>query len=247
VIFYLGTHEVGWLEKLDVPLFISHRRLAARRRLPRARCDWALDSGGFTELALHGAWRTSIGEYVAAVARYSEQIGRLQWAAPMDWMCEPSMIEATGRSVQAHQELTVGNYLDLRGHGPFIPVLQGWTLADYERCVELYESAGVELRSAPLVGVGSVCRRQRTAEIAQIMRSLHDAGIATHGFGVKKEGVARYGRLLRSADSLAWSYAARRTWPLAGCRHAHCGNCPRFALRWRADVLARTAWLQLEL
>jgi hypothetical protein len=247
VIFYLGSHETSWLEKLDVPLFISHRRLAKRRRLPLARCDWALDSGGFTELALHGAWHTSVSEYVEAVQRYGEEIGRLQWAAPMDWMCEPFMLETTGLSLEAHQEKTVANYLDLRGQGPFIPVLQGWTVTDYERCVDLYESAGVDLAAEPLVGVGSICRRQSTAEVAHIMRVLNDAGIRTHGFGVKKQGISNYARLLSSADSMAWSYAARRRWPLPGCTHKHCTNCPRFALRWREEVLARVFWLELQL
>jgi hypothetical protein len=44
---------------------------------------------------------------------------------------------------------------------------------------------------------------------------------------------------LKSADSLAWSYAARRRPPLAGCRHRTRANCPRYALAWRARLLAR--------
>lgn len=48
--FWLGTHKTGWLERTDVPLFISRRRLVERVTLPRARGPWALDSGGFTEL-----------------------------------------------------------------------------------------------------------------------------------------------------------------------------------------------------
>ena len=37
---------------------------------------------------------------------------------------------------------------------------------------------------------------------------------------------------------MAWSIAARYDKPLPGCRgHKHCGNCRRYALRWRADVL----------
>jgi hypothetical protein len=217
--FFLGTHETSWLERLDVPLFVSHRRLLKRRRLPVARCGWALDSGGFTELNMFGEWRTTVSEYVEAVERYRSEIGRLEWAAPMDWMCEPFVVERTGLSVQEHQERTVTNYLELRDQGPFVPVLQGWTLADYETCVSLYETAGVDLTTEPVVGVGSVCRRQSTAEIGQIMQTLHGAGIACHGFGVKKEGVERYGRYLVSADSMAWSYTARRDWPLPGCSH----------------------------
>jgi hypothetical protein len=90
--FWLGTHQPGWLARLDVPLFASHRTLRDRRRLPRAIAPWALDSGGFTELTLHGRWRTIPGEYAEAVARYASEVGRLAWAAPQDWMCEPAML-----------------------------------------------------------------------------------------------------------------------------------------------------------
>jgi hypothetical protein len=56
----------------------------------------ALDSGGFTELRLHGGWRTTAAEYVTVVRRYRDQIGCLEWAAPQDWMCEPFMLAKTG-------------------------------------------------------------------------------------------------------------------------------------------------------
>ena len=58
--FYLGTHHPSWLRKTDVPLFVSRRRLAGLKTLPRARGPWALDSGGFQELILHGEWTVSI-------------------------------------------------------------------------------------------------------------------------------------------------------------------------------------------
>jgi hypothetical protein len=245
--FYLGTHETAWLGRFTVPLFVSHRRLCHRRHLPRAIGEWALDSGGFSELSLYGRWHTSEGEYTEAVARYHEEIGRLAWAAPMDWMCEPSMLAKTGLSVREHQERTVGNYLRLRGHGPFIPVLQGWTLSDYERCVELYETAGVKLADQTLVGVGSVCRRRSTVQIGLIMRTLAGAGLRLHGFGVKKKGLARYGTVLASSDSMAWSSAARHDPPLPGCTHKSCQNCARYAMRWRQGLLANTERCQLEL
>ena len=56
----------GWLAHVGVPLFVSHRRLARRKTLPRARSGWALDSGGFSELSLYGGWRTTAEDYVAA-------------------------------------------------------------------------------------------------------------------------------------------------------------------------------------
>jgi hypothetical protein len=236
--FYLGTHETSWLERLTVPLFISHRRLAKRVRLPRATSPWALDSGGFSELALFGEWRTTAEEYVAAVARYEAEIGHLEWAAPMDWMCEPFMIEKTGLSVCEHQKRTVESYLELRDRGPFIPVIQGWTVDDYEACVELYDAKGVDLRRSPLVGLGSVCRRQNTAEFGVIVRRLAEYGISLHGFGVKKAGIEGYGDMLTSADSMAWSSRARRDWPLRGHTHQSCTNCSEYALRWRDELLA---------
>lgn len=236
--FYLGTHQTGWLSSVDVPLFVSHRRLRERKRLPVAREGWALDSGGFTELSKPPhRWQTTVSEYVEAVARYSAEIGRLEWAAPMDHMCEPFIVDATGLSVLEHQHRTVENFLELRDQGPFVPVLQGWSLADYEACVGLYATAGVDLTAYERVGVGSVCRRQDTAEIGRIFAMIHDAGIRAHGFGVKKQGVAGYGHLLASADSMAWSYAARRAPPMPGCSHPSCQNCSRFALRWRGQVM----------
>lgn len=245
--FYLGTHETSWLERLDVPLFVSHRRLARLKRwLPVARTGWALDSGGFTELSSYGGWRTSVTEYVEAVERYAQSIGRLEWAAPMDWMCEPHMVARTGLSVREHQERTVENYLDLRGRGPFVPVLQGWCYADYEHCIDLYEASGVDLRSQPRVGLGTVCRRQATPEIAALVRDLWWHGLRLHGFGVKKEGLSNIGSLLESADSMAWSTRGRQAWLHGGVKACggqaghgggmSCANCPAWALAWRSQL-----------
>jgi hypothetical protein len=256
--FYLGSHQPHWLETAGVQLFVSHRRLAGRRSLPRARAGWALDSGGFSELSLYGEWRTSPGEYVTAVARYDEEIGRLEWAAPQDWMCEPFMLDKTGLSIAEHQRRTVENFLELSDlwpgvsdeEIPFMPVLQGWRSDDYLRCAELYEAAGVRLAEYPVVGVGSVCRRQATGEIAAVFRRLKaELDINAHGFGVKTSGLATYGRELGSADSMAWSFEARRTAPLPGCSsHINCANCLTYALAWRDRVLsAAVAAVQLEI
>jgi hypothetical protein len=128
--FYLGTHEVPWLAGDVGPLFVSHRRLASRVKLPRAAVRWALDSGGFTEIAMHGRWLTTPAEYVDAPRRYATEIGLLDWAAPMDWMCEPAMRVRTGLTVEDPQRRTVANFLELRELGPELP--PAW---DY-RCSE---------------------------------------------------------------------------------------------------------------
>jgi hypothetical protein len=249
--FYLGTHQPHWLADARfarTPLFVSHRRLAGRRTLPRAAGRWALDSGGFSELSLFGGWATAPAAYVAAVRRYDGEIGGMDWAAPQDWMCEPVMLARTGLTIAEHQRRTVANYLDLTARwaavsdadSPFMPVLQGWALADYEHCAAMYGEAGIDLRQVPVVGVGSVCRRQATGEIAEILTALAEADLWLHGFGMKTEGLRACRHLLTSADSMAWSFNARRARaPMPGCAgHKNCANCPRYALAWRDRVLA---------
>ena len=247
--FFLGTHMPSWLASLAVPLFVSHRRLVGMRRLPAAAACWALDSGGFSELSLCGAWQMSSKAYAAAIGRYRDEIGSLAWAAPQDWMCEPPILAMTGRSVAFHQAATVASVLELRERvGPLvIPVLQGWDLGDYVACLEGYRDEGLDLTTEPVVGLGSVCRRQGTPMIAAIVSELAGYGLALHGFGIKTTGLTAYARQLVSADSMAWSYSARRRPPLPGCTHHNCANCPRWALHWRDRVLRRIATQQLSL
>jgi hypothetical protein len=250
--FLLGTHMPNWLGRpqLDgsqsspVPLFISDRRLRGYRRLPRAVTPWALDSGGFTELSTHGTWDNgpTPREYVARVRRYRDEIGNLRWAAAQDWMCEAWIIRKTGLTVDEHHRRTIDNLIRLRDLAPdldILAVVQGDTVDDYRRCVERYDRAGIDLTREPLVGVGSICRRQNTTEAGRILAALHSCGITRlHGFGFKILGLRRYAHLLASADSMAWSIAARREPPLPGCHgHRNCANCPRYAYQWRNRVV----------
>ena len=241
--FYLGTHHPHWLADqrfAAVPLFVSRRTLARYKKPPRAVGAWALDSGGFTELSMHGRWTVTAKDYAREVARFADGVGGLEWAAPQDWMCEPWILRKTGLSVVEHQRRTVVSVVELRALGaPVVPVLQGWSVAQYHEHVDAYERAGIDLRAEPVVGVGSVCRRQATAEAGRIFRTLSDRGLRLHGFGVKSEGLRIAHDCLTSADSLAWSFRARRSPPLAECagRHRSCANCPVFALQWRARLL----------
>lgn len=245
--FYLTTHRPHWLGLTDVPLFVAYQHLRERRSFPRALGPWALDSGAFTVVS-NGQQFDPPAVYAAAVRRYAEEVGNLQWCAPQDWMCEPEVLARTGLTVEVHQKLTLHSYLALLDEdAPVIPVLQGWTVADYHRHADLYERTGIDLAALPTVGVGSVCQRESTSEIEGIITSLAARGYRIHGFGVKTKGLARYSYALTSADSLAWSSAAR--WisckrrkadlgPLPGCDHLTCANCLPFALRWR-DALLR--------
>jgi hypothetical protein len=252
--FYLGTHHPHWLglAKVGVPLFVSRRSLMKRKSFPRAVAPWALDSGGFTELQIHGQWTVSAADYAREVRRYSDEIGKLDFAAPQDWMCEPDIIKGkwhpdprkrfvgTKLSVAEHQRRTIANYLELLELAPdlpWMPVLQGWSIADYWHHVEAYARAGVDLASLPRVGVGTVCRRQDTPQAHAIMGSLHGEGLRLHAFGFKLTGLRSSAPYITSADSLAWSQNARRNPPIPGHTHEHCSGCIEWAMTWREDAL----------
>jgi hypothetical protein len=266
--FWLGGHRPYWLSDSPVPMFISANTLRDYKgrdeQWPIARRGgvsrpWALDSGGFTALRDHGGWRLDADDYGSMVVRLMDECGMIRpdFAAPQDWMCEPWVIAGgvhngqrfagTGLNTRLHIEFTVENFLYLREEFyfvPWIPVLQGFHLDDYLLCEQMYLDAGVDLK-AGLVGLGSVCRREATAEIEEIVRTFHAKGYRLHGFGVKTDGLRRYGRMLASADSMAWSRVARLQeirlpdTPWGACTHPGvCNNCLRWALVWRELVLA---------
>jgi hypothetical protein len=243
--FFLGTHMPGWLHAVEVPLFVSAIRMRKRKSHRPALRPWALDSGGFSQLTKHGRWTVGPEQYTDEVRAWSSAIGGLCWAAVQDWMCEPHVRALTGLTVEEHQARTVANLHRLRELAPelpWVPVLQGWEPRDYFAHVESYAREGVDLRREPLVGIGSVCRRQETREVVCLIRDLAAHGVKLHGFGFKVNGLTKLaaeGGGLVSADSLAWSYQARKRPPLPGCMHKTCANCKKWALAWREALLAK--------
>lgn len=242
--FYLGTHVLPHIDRTDVPLFVSYRQLRARKKKRfKQKGSVCVDSGGFSELSLYGEWTISPEEYVQGLERLQGLGLEITWAAQQDMMCEPIMLEKTGLTVREHQERTVENLQTLRSFDSsihFIPVLQGQTLEDYFTHFEMFEIAGFDLRAEPIVGVGSVCRRQSSNEIGHIMKCLHAKGLKLHGFGVKTDGLKKYGEYLKSSDSLAWSYGARFKPPCKSCASRNvknCANCLEYALNWREGLV----------
>lgn len=250
--FYLGAHHPNWLSFADFPLFVSRRRMERYKKLPRATQKWALDSGGFTELSMNGEWTMRPSDYIRLARRFRDEIGKMEWAAPMDWMCEPFILEKTRSSVASHQRRSVRNYVGLMESAPdvpWIPVLQGWQPSDYLRCIDLYSLYRVDLAKCPVVGVGSICRRQGEVRIALLLDELSRYGLRLHGFGIKLKGLELAAHSLHSADSMAWSYGARRLPTSCGsATHKNCANCYVYAKEWRYRVLGtiRTAGSSLQ-
>jgi hypothetical protein len=257
-IFYLGLHMPSHLERIDVPACVSYGTLRDMKTLPQPNAPVFLDSRGFSEISEHGRYTFAARDYAAFVRRCRDQWGQLLvHASIMDWMCEPFMLVKTRMSVGQHQTLTVNSWLRLNaldGQMPWVPVLQGWTADDYLRHADYYERhTCTRLADLPLVGVGSVCRRQRMQDAAEIIRALHARGLHNlHGFGFKITGLVskrlRLCNLMKSADSTAWSRRARNAWEhdgnlLCGTNHdpgkSGCRNCLPWAMKWRNALVAR--------
>lgn len=219
--FFVGLHQPSDAHRFD-RVCISIRRLWKRKK-PLGKVKVIVDSGAFMELLLHGCYRHEVTEYAAELYRlHSEGVVNIVAAVAQDYMCEPFMLAKTGLSVEGHQRLTIQRYdalvaeLDrlFGGRCPFpvLPVLQGYAPAEYVHHLIAY---GARLTHGMWVGVGSVCKRNSAPEkIAAVLRAIKAVrpDLQLHGFGVKVTALlnATVRKLLATADSMAWSFAARK-------------------------------------
>lgn len=194
--------------------------------------SWIMDSGGFNELSDHGKYRQSVEEYVEQIDRW-RHCGQLQAAVSQDYMCEPFILEKTGLSIEDHQALTIERYREISQWVDAVyvmPVIQGFTPESYASHIRQYGSL---LEEGQWVGVGSICRRNSNPDaIEDVLLSIkrERPDLRLHGFGLKLTAIKRstVRQLLHSADSMAWSYAARR-------QGEDCHD-PRLALSYAAEV-----------
>jgi hypothetical protein len=210
--FYVGLHQPSDAKHFD-RAFISVNRVRGRKK-PVLAADWIMDSGAFREIAQFGRYRHEPAEYAAEVNRLAAINPGLAAAVSQDWMCEAWMLQKTGLTMEEHQRRTIERYDILLPivNVYLMPVLQGYSLASYLDHIDQY---GGRLTPGMYVGVGSVCKRngdvrQIEAILAAIKRKRPD--LRLHGFGLKttalSSGVVH--DCLYSADSMAWSFAARR-------------------------------------
>lgn len=212
--FYPGLHQPADAAHFDLAC-ISINRLRSRKK-PVQCGDLLLDSGAFTELNLHGRYRHSVAEYADAIRRLHDQgVAKISAAVAQDYMCEPFILAKTGLTVSDHQRLTIERYDALMGHDLpvyIMPVLQGFKPQEYVDHIRQY---GSRLGFGAWVGVGSVCKRQGDPRaIVRVLTAIKGErpDLCLHGFGVKTTALQHAGvrEMLETADSMAWSFAARK-------------------------------------
>jgi hypothetical protein len=240
--FFCGLHQPSDAKHFDA-CFVSVNRLRGRRG-PFSVGDWIMDSGAFTEISTHGTYRHSVEEYAAQIRRWAGN-GRLLAAVAQDWMCEPWIVAKTGLSVAEHQRLTIERYDQLLTKDTagvyVIPVLQGYAPADYVRHVRMY---GARLSDGAWVGVGSICKRNASPRsVEAVLLAIHAVrpDLKLHGFGLKATALrsALIFDLLETADSMAWSFNARK--------QGRNANDWREAKRWMRGIEGvprQMTWLQ---
>jgi hypothetical protein len=244
--FFVGLHQPSDARYFERAC-ISINRLRGRKK-PVECVEVLVDSGAFTELLLHGKYRHGVEEYAAELHRlYVAGVVKIVAAVAQDYMGEAFMLGRTGLKVADHQRLTIERYDALvaelgrlfGGKCPFpvMPVIQGYDPADYVRHVRAY---GDRLKPGMWVGVGSVCKRNGTPEkIVGVLGAIYAerSDLALHGFGVKQTSLlhAAVRFLLATADSMAWSFAARKQGRDGNSRHE---------ARAFVDKIERTASVQ---
>lgn len=219
-------------------------------RMPEAtdltETDFALDSAGFT--AVH-RWQTQgtqagmAGVFPWTCAQYVEfaNLSGASWYSQPDLCCEPAvasnaseidfrvratatLLEGVLRQIFAWQcELAKDSSANVVANllRPPVPVLQGWSIDDYLRSLDLLDEVWSRwqpwLAPPKLIGLGSVCRRDLHHPkhgLFAILAGLEGrlpAGARLHLFGVKGAALSQVKMYpwIASADSMAYDFGAR--------------------------------------
>lgn len=240
--FFTGLHQPSDAQHFDAA-FVNVNRLRSRKGSFTVG-DWIMDSGAFTEISTHGHYRHSVAEYASEIRRWAKN-GNLLAAVAQDWMCEPFIVAKTGLSVERHQQLTIERYDALLAEdtaGVYVlPVLQGFAPQDYVRHLVAY---GDRIGRGVWVGVGSVCKRNGTPDqVAAVLHAIKTVrpDLLLHGFGLKTTALAHplVRSLLHTADSMAWSFHARK--------QGRNANDWREAMRWVNGITSRPVQHVLDL
>ncbi len=229
VTIFPGYHNLSHTWRLP-RCTISLNELKTRKKPFRVN-DWILTTGVMRRVA-KGEGHLDPPKYVERIA-WAQQQGRLLAAVAQDWMCEPFVLETTGSTVVEHQNKTTDRYMllqellcknDLNTY--LMPVVQGWTAADYTRHAKTLSTV---VEPDAWVGVGTVCLRQGSADgVADILEAILNVAPSwkLHGFGLSLSLLrnVRVRRCFWSIESFAWL-------------SPHCREYPQFCdwesiLRW---------------
>lgn len=195
-----GQHKTGKLPPVKLPAHLT-KSIAA-------------DCGGFVASRKWGEYRYSPAQYVEWLHSFNPE-----WAATMDYCCEPPLTGNDRREIQKRQtKTTIMAHLFWHEYREakwmWTPTIQGWEVADYiEHAQELKplidemkrHYVGRDFR----VGIGTLCARASIAMIQGVVMGVRSVlpTVKFHLWGVKMNLFKSLTLLpdIASVDSAAWN------------------------------------------
>jgi hypothetical protein len=221
-------------------------------KLPSHISRRAADCGGFVATFKWGDYRYTPDRYVEWLESWQPQ-----WAATMDYCCEPE-VAAAGSIVRERQQRTSDMaykfWKDYRSTAwSWAPTIQGWEVEDYQRHAKELKPLIMEMKHQPdfRVGIGTLCRRASVEMIHRVVRAVADelTGIGLHLWGVKLGALQSLNGLpsqVISVDSGAWNgnikrdrhknIAERKAMGMTKAQHAYTVALPRYASKVEAAL-----------
>jgi len=187
---------------------ISASFLRTRKSKLKIDKPWMMDSGVGGMFKVGTRPRITLEEYVKIIELQNPPI---IWT--YDYPCEPTIRTRYGYTPTEAQNKTNQNTITLREKFNLenvMSVVQGWSIDDYMTNLDTIKEEGLLTER---LGIGSICRRGRTKEIARIINAVHNnvpRWVKLHGFGVKTSVLNTEARFcLSTADSSAWGIQNR--------------------------------------
>ncbi len=187
-------------------------------KLPDHVTERAADCGGYVATKVWGDYRYTDDEYVTWLHSF-----RPQWAAMMDYCCEPD-IAGDAAAIAHRQARTTENAYRMwekYKSEPFVwvPTVQGWNPDDYTRHAAELKPLVEQMaqvygdKSHFRVGVGTLCQRDDVHLIRKVVKAVREVlpESPLHLWGVKGQalrGTEAIPPNIVSVDSAAWTWAA---------------------------------------
>jgi hypothetical protein len=159
----------------------------------------AADSGGFVATKIWGDYRYNLTQYANWLSTFNPD-----WAAMMDYCCEPEITGQNDGIIRQRQDRTTANaweawwrYQDVEW--AWVPTIQGWNVQDYIHHANELKPLIYAMRrhyrqiGNPYfrVGIGTLCNRANSEMIQQVVKAVRWTlgDVPLHLWGVKLKAV----------------------------------------------------------
>lgn len=210
-----GFRRYGFVDNVlvSVAAMYTNGKLSINRAMiPEQTKRLFVDSGGFSLFRKWGRYPFNPDEYVSFIGTLTDNYPVTE-VAIMDLPCEPDEDRHSERINLSRIMQTIHNaeiLFDLDKNIPWVPVLQGHTLEEYQACIAMYEKIA-RAQEAHLWAVGSLVAKRYTGGIRRTLVYLSKiVKKPLHAFGLSLSSLSdpQIFFSIESADTGTWSYNA---------------------------------------